>query len=328
VAVGSELLIHENRSASKLRHFPASQFLTIVTIVHRPVSILMIKATGLIFMSLIAFNGRAQTGSEIYLFELKLKKDKIILTHGKNITNHKGYDNQPFFHPDKTVVYFTSADTSGRTDIVAYNYSTNELKKLTNTNEREYSPTVTPDKKFISCIIQRDEGAQDLGKYPVDGGEPIVIIDSLMVGYHAWADNETLILFVLGEPNTLRLFSAADGRDLILAENVGRSLHVIPQSNDVSFVHKISAEQWLIKKIKKQSETFETLTETLEQREDLTWTPDGRIIMSDGRKLFYFHPGERNAWTEIELNSAIPLKGITRISVNKKGDRIALVVNE
>lgn len=270
----------------------------------------------------------AQTGSEIYLFNLQLKKDKITLTNGKNITNHKGYDNQPFFHPDKTILYFTSADTSGRTDIVTYNYSTNETKKFTNTREREYSPTVTPDKKFISCIIQRDDGAQDLGKYPLEGGNAIVIVNSLTVGYHAWADNETLILFVLGEPNTLHWFSVADGKDLILAENVGRSLHAIPKSKELSFVHKISSEKWLIKKIEKQNTNFETLTETLSDREDLAWTPDGRIVMSDGEKLFYFQPGKNESWKEIEVNSALSLNGITRISVNKKGDRMAIVISE
>lgn len=288
----------------------------------------MIRITGFISISIITFSCIAQTGSEIYLFDLHLRKGKITLTNGRNITNHIGYDNQPFFHPDKSVLYYTSADTSGRTDIITYNYSTHEMKKLTSTNEREYSPTVTPDKKFVSCIIQRDDGRQDLGKYPIEGGQPIVIISSLTVGYHAWADDETLILFVLGEPNTLHWFSTRDGKDLILAQNVGRSLHTIPKSDDLSFVHKISSGQWLIKTIEKQNKTFKTLTETLKNREDLAWTPDGRIIMSDGENLFYFQPGKRNGWMKIELNSTVSLKEITRVSVNKQGDRMALVVNE
>lgn len=288
----------------------------------------MIKITGLLCISLTTLNCIAQTGSEIYLFNLQLKKDKITLTNAENITNHKGYDNQPFFHPDKTIVYFTSADTSGRTDIVTYDYSTNETKKFTNSPEREYSPTVTPDKKFISCIIQRDDGTQDLGKYPIDGGEPIVIVNTLKVGYHAWADTETLILFVLGEPTTLHWFTVSDGKDLILAENIGRSLHAIPKSTNLSFVHKVSSGQWLIKQIEKQNKNVVTLTETLNNKEDLAWTPDGRIVMSDGEKLFYFQPGEGKIWKEVEINSSFPLKGMSRISVNRKGDKMAIVISE
>ncbi|MEJ0031081.1 MAG: hypothetical protein WDO15_12190 [Bacteroidota bacterium] len=70
---------------------------------------------------------------------------------------------------------------------------------ITGTSEREFSPTVTPDKQFLSCIIQRDDGVQDLGKYPIDGGDPALIIDNLKVGYHVWVDNSHLALFVLGE---------------------------------------------------------------------------------------------------------------------------------
>ncbi|MEJ0031080.1 MAG: hypothetical protein WDO15_12185 [Bacteroidota bacterium] len=40
------------------------------------------------------------SGSEIILFDLKIKKDKVTLSNPKNITNHPGYDNQPSFHPD------------------------------------------------------------------------------------------------------------------------------------------------------------------------------------------------------------------------------------
>ena len=288
----------------------------------------MIRTTGFVSILLLTINCVAQTGSEIYLFDLKIRKDKIVMTKAKNITNHTGYDNQPFFHPDKTVLYYTSADTSGRTDIITYDYSSNETKKFTNTSEREYSPTVTPDKKFISCIIQRDDGAQDLGKYPIDGGEPVVIINTLKVGYHAWASTTDLILFVLGEPHALHWFSIADNKDTILAKDIGRSLHTIPASDDLSFIHKVSAEKWFIKRIEKQTRNISTLAETLPNREDLAWTPDGRIVMSDGQKLFYLQPGKNEPWKEIEVDSALALKGITRISVNKKGDKIAVVVSE
>lgn len=112
---------------------------------------------------------RQPPGTEIFLFDLKVSQNNIILSNPQNITNRVGYDNQPYFHPEKPIVYYSAADESGRTDIMVYNYKTGERKKLTDTPEREYSPTVTPDGKFISCIIQRDNGAQDLGMYPIDG---------------------------------------------------------------------------------------------------------------------------------------------------------------
>lgn len=287
----------------------------------------MFKLVSFALVYFLASEIRAQGGSEVYLLDLTLSKKGLTLKNPRNISNHKGYDNQPYFDPDNSVLYYTSADTSGSTDIQSYNYTTGATTKFTNTPEREYSPTVTPDKEFISCIIQRDDGAQDFGKYPVGGGKPILIINNLTVGFHAWVDNKNLIAFILGEPNTLRWIFVENGKDTVLAENIGRSLHAIPKSGDLSFVHKTSSK-WLIKKIDKRDKKISVITEALPEREDLTWTPDGRIVMSDGEKLFYIHPGRAEEWTEIEMNSEIPLKGITRICINNRGDKMAIVVAE
>jgi WD40-like Beta Propeller Repeat len=285
------------------------------------------KVTCLIFVSILASNVAAQTGSEIYLFDLKISKDKMVLKYARNISNHKGYDNQPYFDPDKSVLYYVSADTSGRTNLHSYNYSTGVSSNVTNSPEREYSPTVTPDKKFISCIIQRDNGALDVGKYPVAGGPPLVVINNLTVGYHAWVDDKNLIAFVLGEPNTLRWISTENGEDTVLAENIGRSLHVIPTSGDLSFVQKTSSA-WSIKKLDKRTKKITALTETIQEKEDLSWSPDGRIVMSDGQKLFFTWPKTKGEWKEIEMDTQASLKGISRISINSRGDKMAIVVAE
>lgn len=270
---------------------------------------------------------RQPPGTEIFLFDLKVSQNNIILSNPQNITNRVGYDNQPYFHPEKPIVYYSAADESGRTDIMVYNYKTGERKKLTDTPEREYSPTVTPDGKFISCIIQRDNGAQDLGMYPIDGGEPVIIIDNLTVGYHAWITDDLLVLFVLGRPNTLRLYSVSDKKDLMLAENIGRSLHRIPGTNDISFIDKQGAE-WQIKRYNSKNGTIETVTPTLPNREDMAWTTDGKILMSDGKKLFFVNPGEHSSWREATLPKMIAPQGISRLAINTTLSKIAIVVDE
>lgn len=286
--------------------------------------------TRILLLSLILVGvtaASAQTGSEILLFDLKIKKNKVTLSNPKNISNHPGYDNQPGFNREEPIVYFSSFNEDGRSDIRAYNYEKNELSSLTQTQEREYSPTHTPDKGFISCIIQRDNGAQDLGKYPIDGGDPVVIIDNLIVGYHAWADNSHLALFVLGEPNTLHYMRLPTKEDTILAQNVGRSLHRIP-GGGISFVHKISATDWQVKKLDSKTMTITTLAPTLPGREDLAWSPNGFIFSSDGSKIFVLNPVEK-VWREIQITSGQELlKGVTRLAVSAKGDKLAVVVAE
>jgi len=270
--------------------------------------------------------GQQPPGTEIYLLDLSVNKSTITVTNPQNITHHAGYDNQPFFHPDKSLLYYTSANAEGKTDLVEYNYEAKSSRQLTTTPEREYSPTVTPDKKFISCIIQRDNGAQDLGKYPIEGGEPLVLINTLMVGYHAWINPENLLVFVLGDTLTLHQYDLISKRDIIVAKKIGRSLHKIPKTTSMSFVHKVSETEWLIKKINEDG-SIEAIVTTLPAREDLTWTPDGKIIMSDGKKLFFYQPGKTDAWQEIEM-PAMPSGTITRLSVSSKGNVLALVVSE
>lgn len=277
-------------------------------------------------LSLASF-GQQPPGTEIYLLNLTNKKSKISVANPQNITQRVGYDNQPHFHPDKPVVYYSSADAAGRTDLIEYNIISKQTRNITNTPEREYSPTVTPDKNYISCIIQRDNGAQDLGNYPIGGGEPVVLIDNLIVGYHAWMDAKNLLLFVLGDTLTLRTYNLETKKDAIVAKGIGRSLHRIPNTSAMSFVHKTSAEEWSIKKLNENG-IIETITSTLPAREDLAWTSDGKILMSDGKKLFYYEPGITSTWQEIDMPASMPTGTITRLAINPKGDVLAIVVSE
>ena len=221
-----------------------------------------------------------------------------------------------------TIRRFSSFDEKDRAEIKIYNFKNNKTEWLTQTPEREYSPTVTPDKKFISCIIQRDDGAQDLGKYPLKGGQPTVLIKNLIVGYHAWTSSVTLALFVLGEPHTLRVYDLNTGKDSIITHGIGRSLHKMPTQPGFSFVDKSSAT-WAIKSF--SAGNLKTIIETLPGREDLAWTPDGKVIMSDGRQFFFYDTLKKGKW---EMFFASELKGISRIAISADGKKIAFVVAE
>ncbi|MBL7876609.1 MAG: hypothetical protein JNL53_13165 [Cyclobacteriaceae bacterium] len=286
--------------------------------------------SGFVFLAVLtSFEGMSQTGSEILLFDLKIKKNKITISNPVNITNHPGYDNQPGFNHTYPVLYYSSFNEDGRADIKSYNYETFKTVSITKTPEREYSPTHTPDDVYLSCIIQRDNGAQDLGKYPLGGGDPYVIIDNMTVGYHVWADNSHLALFILGEPNTLHYMRLPTKEDTVLAQNIGRSLHQVPNERAISFIQKSSTSDWQIKKVDTETMVVTTLASTLPGREDICWTPEGKILSSDGSKLFILDPKKGNAWVELKLAAGSELlKGVTRLAVNLKGNKLAVVVAE
>ncbi len=281
-----------------------------------------------ILSSLLSFG---QDGSEIFIFDMKIANGQVVLSNGTNITNHKGYDNQPFFHPSKPVIYYSSFNDSGRSDIKYYDYQKNKVSNLTNTQEREYSPIVTPDGKFISCIIQRDNGAQNLGKYPVIGGQPLVLIKDLKVGYHAWVDKEKLLLFVLIDSvtNNLHYYNLTTKKDTVIATNPGRSLHKIPGQHAMSFIQKNEGKDWLIKKIESTTGAISRIVPALPGQENLVWLKNNIIVMSSGNKLFSYHVGTDKEWQPVIIEGDISLlKGFSRMATNTANTKLAVVVSE
>jgi hypothetical protein len=290
-----------------------------------------IKIGTQIIVSIVPFLAFSQGSTEIFLLDMQVKGKTITLSNPVNITNHKGYDNQPFFAPKEPLLYFTSDRDTTNTDIKIYNYQTGTTSFFTNTPENEYSPTVTPDDKFISCIIARKSPfAQDLGKYPAIG-QPDILINNLVVGYHAWIDDDRLLLFVLGENrrNSLHYYDLRTKEDKVIANNPGRSLCKIPGQHAMSFVDKTDSLSWKIKKLDIATMQISDIGPTLLRREDMAWTSNGIIIMSDGTSLFSLQPGSNEGWQKINfINNNSSVQSITRLAVNADNSKMAIVVRE
>jgi hypothetical protein len=287
----------------------------------------------LLLATVVATQTVAQPGSEILLFDVKLGKGSIEISKPVNITNHPGYDNQPFFHTSLPEIYYSSFDESGRADILSYNFKTAATAHVTKTVEREYSPTLTPDKNHLSCIIQRDDGAQDLGKYPLGGGDPFVIINTLKVGYHAWADNSHIAMFVLGatenDPSTLHYMRLPTKQDTVVASNIGRSLHKIPGERGISFIQRHETESKIMR-LETETMKLSTIAPTVANGDHIAWTPKGQLITSDGTRLFFMDPSNTTGgWKTVDVkNGAELLKGVTRLAMSPTGKKLAVVISE
>ena len=103
---------------------------------------------------------------------------------------------------------------------------------------------------------------------------------------HAWAIRRTL-----------QVGDALSGEIRIVAENPGRSIHRIPETEEISFVRKVSDGEWWLERLDPAAGTAMRITRTLPGREDYAWTPEGEILMGDGSRLFSWSEG--SDWTEI-----------------------------
>ena len=245
-----------------------------------------------------------------------------------NITDRPGYDNQPSFSKDGKRIYFTSVREDAQADIYRYDIATKQTTRVTKTApESEYSATEIDDGRAISVVRVERDSTQRLWRFPLNGSAPSVILERVKpVGYHAWADDHTLALFVLGSPNSLQVADTRTGSADTIATGLGRSLHRIPGTNRISFVRKVSATEWWIESLDPATRALERLVRLPESVEDYAWFPDGSIVCARGSRLLWWSNNAAD-WREIADLSSAGVRGITRLAVSARGDRLALVAD-
>lgn len=276
--------------------------------------------------------------TEIFLATLTIDHGAPSVVHPVNISNSPGYDNQPSFTPDGRSLLFTSIRSGGQTDIYRYDIAARTLARVTDTPESEYSPTVTPDRAHISVIRVEADGAQRLWQFTSDGKDPQLVLREVKpVGYHAWVDPQTLVLFVLGPPATLQLADTRSGRAETLARDIGRSIQPIPLRGTVSFVERESGgDRPLRLHLRELDPKTRAITPLVDapagaKEADVAWAPEGLLLMAHEDVLYGWKRGgggrdaQSSTWTRIADLAALGLKGVTRLAVSPAGDRIAFV---
>jgi WD40-like Beta Propeller Repeat len=279
---------------------------------------------------------QAPPDTEIYLAPMKLVNGAIDIGPAVDITNNAGYDNQPFFTPDGRGVLFTSVRGGGtQTDIYRYDITSKQISQVTSTAESEYSPTVTPAGNLSVIRVELDAAkTQRLWQFNADGTSPRLVLENVKpVGYHAWADEQSLALFVLGQPATLQLADTRSGSAVVLASDIGRSIQRIPTAGTspatISFVQRErsgEAVSLTIKELNAASREISVLTPAVagSTEADCAWTPDGTLLMVKGSTLYGWRRGQ-SGWNEVASLERLGLSGITRLAVSPKGDYLALV---
>jgi hypothetical protein len=273
--------------------------------------------------------------TDIYIVPLKGGLASMKAAKPTPVSTAPGYDNQPYFSADGNRVLFAANHDGKQTDVFLFNRDTGRVTQLTNTPENENSPTYLPagigENGGFSVVRSEMDKTQRLWRFNAAGRDAqLILTDIKPVGYHAWVDADRLALFVLGEPNSLQLASVKTGKGDVAANGIGRSLHRIPGTRLVSFVHREPSGEYWIKQIDIDSKTIDAMTKVVEGAadRDMAWMPDGKtILMSSGTKVFSWTRGS-SSWTEVFDAAPHNLGAVSRIAVSPKGDAIAIVVAE
>ena len=96
------------------------------------------KHTIILIVILLSVKTFAQPNTEVHLVDIMKVDGKITLSNLRNISNNQGYDNQPSFYDDNTILF--SSTRNGQTGIAKYNIEADSTSWVTNTPEgSEYS---------------------------------------------------------------------------------------------------------------------------------------------------------------------------------------------
>jgi hypothetical protein len=266
--------------------------------------------------------------TDVYVAPLVVRGGQRAVGTAEAITRRKGYDNQPAFAANGDAVYYTS-QRDGHTDIHSYNLRNNASRPLFIAPVTdEYSATLTPDRQALSVIRVETDSAQRLWRFPLDGSEPSVILPAIKpVGYHAWASDSTVLLFVLGQPATLQYANVRSGASRTIASGIGRWLSKHPTRAVIGVVRKPAGQPAMIAEFDIATATLRDIAPVIDGTEDYAWTPDGALLGAKGSIIHQFDMVSRR-WLPIGDLGPQRIRNITRMVVGPRGDELVFVADE
>jgi len=253
----------------------------------------------------------------------------------ENLTRRTGYDNQPAFTPDGRAILYTVIEGNGPSDIWRLDLATRERTNVTRTRiESEYSATPMPDGVHFSCVRVEADSTQRLWRFPLQGDEaPALLLEKIKpVGYHVWASDVTLGLYVLGAPlgttggppATLQVADLRTGTSEVVARDIGRALQKIPGRAAISYLQQGKDGAW-ISELDLRTGRSTPITRAPERSEYHVWTPDGVLLASSGSRILAWVDGR---WDVAADLAADGVRGISRLALNSRGDRLAFVAED
>lgn len=295
----------------------------------------MRTAWTLLFASLVvapaATAQSAPPSTDIWLAPIAPERDTIRLGAPLNVTARPGYDNQPTFTSDGRAVLYTSVREDGQADIWRYDRDRRTTTRVTSTPESEYSATLMPGGERISVVRVEADSTQRLWSFTVAGADPRLVLTGIKpVGYHAWLDDSTLALFVLGNPNSLQIANTRTGAATVIAHDIGRSLLRVPGRHALSFLQHAADSAWYLTIADLDAHhgddwPTQRVAKMLPGSDYLVWLPDGRAIAGAGSKLYALDPRRGGTWRPFADLGPSGLRHISRLALSPDGRTLAVV---
>ena len=268
--------------------------------------------------------GQALPTTDIWLADL----ENGVPVNAVKISTGGGYNNQPHFSGDGSVIYYTreqlGTGTDPQTDIAAFHTASGLTTIVTQTTESEYSPTPIPNRNALSVIQVEPDQKQRLWAIDVATGKMELLLPHVEpVGYHAWFNDKEVAMFILGESPTLQTASLDDEAVSLIADNIGRSIRTHPKSGEILFVDK-NREPWQIAAFNPKTSQVRGVMPLFPGSEDFTIDSNGYYWAGNDSRLYRRSPGDKR-WNLMADFGALGIHNISRLAVDSNNTRVALV---
>ena len=247
-----------------------------------------------------------------------------------NITNRRGYDNQPSWNGNDRLLY--TSQNGPQTDIYEVDFARALIGRFTDTPESEYSPALTPDGNAITVVRVERDSTQRLWRFPKDRSAPSLVLAGIKpVGYFAWLDMTRLALFVLGQPATLQIADTRTGAAQVAVPNIGRSLQRVPGGSRASYLHRVGA-RWMLETIDPApgaNGTFaiDTVAAMPDSADYVVWRSSTELYTAAGSRIYRMRLPD-TTWVLIDDLAEKGIRRISRLAISPDGSRLALVADD
>ena len=270
----------------------------------------------------------AQDNTEVYVFDISPSYEGMELLNVRNVSNNEGYDNQPSFISNESLVF--AGYNSNQTDISEYNFTT-KVKRWVNspTEGSEYSPQKFPSHQDLAAVRLDNDGRQRLYRYDAQTGNSSEIIKDLQVAYFAFYTDHKIMATVLDfEEMYLVLIDLPTKSVDTLFKGVGRSLQRIPKTDFMAYsLENEEGKLDLYMMNMKNRESF-FICEIPKDVQDFVWLNDTQILIGKESKLYMYDTLGEAEWRKVASTDEYGIKNITRMAISPDGKKLALVGEE
>ncbi|MDX1453907.1 MAG: hypothetical protein R3217_00460 [Gammaproteobacteria bacterium] len=276
-------------------------------------------------MAFLSMPAMAVPGTDLWRVDIDLDANPAIVGEPEQLTTRPGYDNQPYFEDEGTLLY-TRMDDSGQSDAyrLVIGGGTTPVRK---TSDSEYSPQLNPAGEIT--VVQVDPANVQRLAVLKEGdnirGYEAVFPNLEGVGYQAWLDASRVGLFLIRESAELHVANRDSGEVIRLAENIGRCIVAVPGvPGSMYFSEPDAGGKYAIKRLDVDARKITRIAPHVGSAMDYAPLRDGRILMADRFTLKLWDGAQ---WQVLKEFKGLPGE-ITRLAVSPSGKQLVFVAAE